>query len=195
MQNILTSRMTKSGLYDFSLQSALRIVLFITFTAISGQLAVYLPYTPVPVTMQTLFVVLAGIVLGPRDGFCAMAGYVALGLSGAPVFAGFAFGPAVLLGPTGGFLIAFPAGALIAGWINSQMREGILSAALSAAAGISVILAIGTASLALMAGISIKQSASLAVLPFIPGEVVKIAMAAIIIRPGSSFRRTGMWKQ
>lgn len=194
MQNILTNRIEKIGLYDFSLPSALRIVLFLTFTALAGQLAVYLPFTPVPVTMQTLFVVLAGMVLGPRDGFYAMAGYLALGFSGVPVFAGFSFGPAALLGPTGGFLIAFPVGALIAGLISSKMREGILSAALSAAAGISVILAMGTVSLALLAGISIQQSASLAVLPFIPGEIVKIVLAAIIIRPGSSFRQISTWR-
>ena len=83
-----------------------RIILFVAFTAVGAQLAVRLPFTPVPVTLQTLFVVLAGLVLGPRDGFYAMSSYLAIGALGAPVFACFGFGPAAILGPTGGYLIA-----------------------------------------------------------------------------------------
>ena len=92
-----------------------KIMAFTLFTALGAQFAVWLPFTPVPVTMQTLFVVLAGIVLGPRDGFYAMLSYLALGISGAPVFAGLSFGPLVLFGPTGGYLLAFPAAAFLAG--------------------------------------------------------------------------------
>jgi len=195
MQNVLTDRITKSDFSEFTLRRAARIGLFVLFTAVSGQLAVYIPYTPVPITMQTLFVVLAGIVLGPRDGFYAMAGYLALGLSGMPVFAGFAFGPAVLLGPTGGFLMAFPAAALLAGIISSSAGDRIIGTAFSAAAGIMIILAMGTVSIAFIAGVSLHQAASLAAVPFLPGEVIKLALACLIIRPGSSFRRTGMLKR
>jgi hypothetical protein len=70
-----------------------RILLFAGFTAVGAQLAVRLPFTPVPLTLQTLFVVMAGLTLGPRDGFYAMASYLGMGLLGAPVFAGFTFGP------------------------------------------------------------------------------------------------------
>ena len=192
MQNILSDRITRRDNFDLPLERTFRIALFVIFTAAAGQLAVYLPYTPVPVTMQTLFVVLAGMVLGPRDGFYAMAGYLALGVSGVPLFAGFAFGPAVLLGPTGGFLIAFPAAALISGWLSSVLGEGISRTAVSAAGGMLIILTLGTASLAVSAGVSFGSAASLAAAPFIPGELIKIVLACVIIRRGSYFHPEGM---
>jgi biotin transport system substrate-specific component len=191
MNNVLTDRLSNTGLHEFSPGRVLRIAAFILFTAVSGQLAVYLPFTPVPLTMQTLFVVLAGIVLGPRDGFYAMSAYLAIGFAGIPVFAGFGFGPAVLLGPTGGFLAAFPAGALAAGYLRSALKSGAAGTALSAAAGVAVILLTGAVSLALVTGMSAGRTLSLAVLPFVPGEIIKTGLACVIIRSGSSFRRTG----
>jgi biotin transport system substrate-specific component len=159
-----------------------RIALFVAFTALGAQLAVRLPFTPVPVTVQTLFVVLAGITLGPRDGFYAMVSYLGLGLAGAPVFAGFSLGPAVLLGPTGGYLIAFPAGALLAGALSRVLGGGRSAVFASAAAGSALILASGTLHLALVTGASLSGAFSLGVLPFAAGELVKAAAAAGIYR-------------
>jgi hypothetical protein len=107
-----------------SLRRVAGIAAFVGFTALAAQFAVRLPYTPVPVTMQTLFVLLAGIVLGPRDGFYAMIAYIAIGVAGAPVFAGLTFGPVVLFGPTGGYLVAFPAAALLAGVLTRSLGGG-----------------------------------------------------------------------
>lgn len=157
----------------------LRICAFAAFTAAGAQLAVRLPFTPVPLTLQTLFAVLAGITLGPRDGFIAMAAYLGAGLAGAPVFAGFAFGPWVLLGPTGGYLAAFPAAALVSGVVAGRLGRGRAAVALSALAGSCVILLGGSLYLALFPGISLGGAIALGATPFVAGELVKAAAASL----------------
>ncbi|MFH0992591.1 MAG: biotin transporter BioY [bacterium] len=92
---------------------ALLISLFVLLTAVGAQLEI--PLQPVPMTFQTLVVLLAGVVLGPRYGFLSMVLYLAVGLIGVPVFAHAGFGPARLLGPTGGYLLSFPIAAYIIG--------------------------------------------------------------------------------
>jgi biotin transport system substrate-specific component len=164
--------------YSGALRRAARMLAFVAFTSVGAQLAVRLPFTPVPITMQTLFVVLAGITLGPRDGFYAMVSYVALGASGAPVFAGFSFGPAVLFGPTGGYLIAFPAAALLAGTLAGRGRGGRGAVFAGALSGAALVLLAGTLYLSLLSGLPIVRTASLSLTPFIAGEVVK-ALAAV----------------
>lgn len=161
-----------------------RIAAFAAFAAISAQFAVTLPYTPVPITMQTLFVVLAGVVLGPRDGFYAMVTYLAAGVMGAPVFAGLSFGPAIFAGPTGGYLMAFPAAALLAGAIGSLPGVRILAVAAGAASGSLLILVMGTLYLSLITGLSFAATIPLAFAPFIAGDVVKTAVAVVIAGKG-----------
>jgi biotin transport system substrate-specific component len=158
-------------------RSATRIAAFVLFTAAGAQLAIPLPWTPVPVTMQTLFVVLAGIALGPRGGFTAMLSYLALGAAGVPVFAGFSLGPAVLFGPTGGYLVMFPAAAALSGVVARSVggRRGAFAAAL---AGSAAILAGGASYLALIGGWGIGPTLSMGAYPFVAGEVVKAGMAA-----------------
>ncbi len=159
------------------LYRAIRILLFVLFTAVGAQLAVRLPFTPVPVTVQTLFAVLAGITLGPRDGFYAMLSYLAIGAAGAPVFAGFGFGPAVLVGVTGGYLVAFPAAALLSGVLGERLGGGRVAVLCGAASGLTLILFSGTLYLALVTGSSFTRAASLGLLPFIGGEAIKAAIA------------------
>lgn len=161
-----------------------RIIAFAALAALAAQMAVRLPYTPVPVTMQTLVVVLAGIVLGPRDGFYAMCGYVGAGALGAPVFAGLAFGPAVLLGPTGGYIVAFPAAALVAGLVFRSLGGGRAAAAAGSLTGSACILAGGTMYLMLLSGLSASGTASLSVTPFLAAEALKAGAAALLAGGG-----------
>ena len=161
-----------------ALRRIARMVLCVAFTAVGAQLAIWLPFTPVPVTMQTLFVVLAGITLGPRDGFHAMLAYVALGAAGLPLFAGFLAGPAARLGPTGGYLLAFAPAAALAGFLaNGRGRLGLLA---GSAAGLALILCAGTAWLSLVLGLSAGTAASLGLVPFLAGEGIKAALAVAI---------------
>lgn len=178
----MTIQQATGAALDKAIRRTLRIMAFIAFTAISAQLAVRLPYTPVPVTMQTLFVVLAGVILGPRDGFYAMCGYIGLGLAGAPVFAGLTFGPAVLFGPTGGYLLAFPAAALVSGRISSMRHGSTALLAMAVICGKGLILLAGTLYLSLVTSLSLSGTIAVAVTPFIAGDVVKAVIAVIIAR-------------
>lgn len=162
-----------------ALGRALRIFAVVAFTAAGAQIAVRLPWTPVPVTLQTLFVVLAGVVLGPRDGFLAMLAYLGAGLAGAPVFAGFGFGAWALLGPTGGYLAAFPAAALLAGVVAGRSRSR-LATGLAALGGCALILLAGSSYLALLAGLSLPDALALGAAPFVAGELAKAAAAALV---------------
>ena len=163
-----------------SLKRVAGIAAFVGFTALAAQMAVRLPYTPVPVTMQTLFVLLAGIVLGPRDGFYAMIAYIGIGIAGAPVFAGMTFGPAVLFGPTGGYLLAFPAAAMLTGFVARSLRGGKPAVLIASLAGSATILLGGTLYLWLLSGQSLSGVLAMAVLPFILADLVKVAVAVIL---------------
>jgi biotin transport system substrate-specific component len=165
-----------------ALLRAARILACVLFTAAGAQLAVRLPGTPVPVTVQTLFVVLAGITLGPRDGFYAMLAYLLLGASGAPVFAGFAFGPVHLVGPTAGYLIAFPAAAAVAGSLHAVLGGTRIAAFTGALTGSTLILASGALYLSLLFGVSLAQAAVIGIAPFALAELVKAGIAAGLTR-------------
>lgn len=164
-----------------ALMRVARIAAFAGFAAAGAQLAVRLPFTPVPITMQTLFVVLAGATLGPRDGFYAMLSYVALGFSGAPVFAGFGFGPATLFGPTGGYLMSFPAAAAVSGCMVERLGKGRVRVFLASACGMTLILLAGAFYLKLLSGAAFGAIASMAVFPFVAGETIKALFAALLV--------------
>jgi len=163
---------------------AARILAFVCFTSVAAQLAVPLPFTPVPVTMQTLFVVLAGLTLGARDGFYALLAYLVLGLAGAPVFAGFSFGPAAILGPTGGYLVSFPAAALVSGYLFGRLGGSRLAAFAASLCGMALILAGGAAYLSFAAGMPFARTVPLAILPFVAGDLAKAVIAALLSKRG-----------
>jgi biotin transport system substrate-specific component len=153
--------------------------------AAASQVAIPLPGTPVPLTLQPLLVVLAGMMLGPVAGASSMVLYLLAGVTGLPVFA--PIGPpglARLLGPTGGYLIAYPAAAFVAGAAVRHARN-FPGRALAAAAGILVIYVGGLAQLAILTG-SLGRAALLGVLPFAAADAVKALVAAVLTgRPGA----------
>ena len=157
---------------------AAKLTAFVCFTSVAAQLALPLPFTPVPVTMQTLFVVLAGLTLGPRDGFYAMLSYVAIGAAGAPVFARFGGGPHVLLGPTGGYLAAFPLAAFASGRVSGALGGGRIAAFTGSLCGMAFVLLGGASYLVLALRLSIAGVVSLAIAPFVAGELVKALIAS-----------------
>ena len=177
-----------AGLYA-GLSRAARVAAFVCLTAVAAQLAVRLPFTPVPVTIQTLFVVLAGVTLGARDGFYAILAYVAIGFAGAPVFAEFSGGPHVLLGPTGGYLVAFPAAALVAGCVSGGLGGGRIAVLAASLCGMALVLLSGASYLVLISGLSFARAASLAILPFVAGEFVKAFAASGLAGARAASRR------
>ncbi|MDT5271910.1 MAG: biotin transport system substrate-specific component [Acidobacteriota bacterium] len=165
-------------------RSALLVVGFSLLTAAAAQLVVPLPWTPVPLTGQTFAVLLTGALLGPRLGALAMLAYLAEGAAGLPFFRGGAGGVGHFSGATAGYLLAFPAAAYVTGHLAERgWDRRFVTAAAAMALGSLVILACGWAWLALM----FKGSAEafrLGVAPFLPGDVLKVALAAAVLPSG-----------
>lgn len=165
---------------------ALLIVLFSAFVALTARVKLDLGFTPVPITGQTLGVLLTGALLGSRRGALALALYLAEGAIGLPVFAGGTGGLARLLGPTGGYLLSYPLAAglvgLLAerGWDRTPWR-----AALAMLLGNVVIYMIGVPWLNWYAGTLFQVSVAWAgVLPYLPGDLLKLAVAATVLPSG-----------
>ncbi len=159
----------------------LAVVVFAAATALGAYISVPLPGLDVPLTLQTLFVILAGLLLGPWLGAASQMTYLAAGLMGAPVFALGLAGPLPLVGPTGGYLLAFPLGAWVAGRVAGPPRSGALAIArvgLAAALGSGVILLSGAARLSLLVG-GPGRAMVLGVLPFLAGDGVKVCLALL----------------
>ncbi|NLX36504.1 MAG: biotin transporter BioY, partial [Chloroflexi bacterium] len=98
----------------------LSIALFAGATAVSARINVLTPLSPVPLTLQVLVVLLSGLLLGPRDGLLAQLAYLQAVLLGAPATASGLIGPAAFVGPSAGYLLAFPAAAFVAGWLAQR---------------------------------------------------------------------------
>jgi biotin transport system substrate-specific component len=151
---------------------------FALLTAVGAQVEV--PHNPVPFTLQTLFVLLAGGFLGARNGFLSMSAYLLAGLAGLPVFSQFGFGVAKILGPTGGYLIAFPVAAWVVGTLTERRRETWWTVA-SLTAGLMVIFALGTMYLRATVMPTWSDAIASGFLIFSWWDVVKLAAASSIL--------------
>lgn len=151
--------------------------LAVLLVAVSAQVAVPVPLSPVPMTLQPLAVLVVGGLLGPAAGAAALVLYLALGMLGLPVFAGGSSGFLHVIGPTGGYLLAFPAAAAVAGF---AARGGMLRTLLLCALAMAVIHLGGTAHLALLGG---NPAAAFRVgfVPFFTGDLLKIGLATAVI--------------
>ncbi|MGH8825835.1 MAG: biotin transporter BioY [Jiangellaceae bacterium] len=142
----------------------------------------YLFGSSVPVTLQTLGVMLCGLLLGARLGALAVLVYLAVGAAGVPVFAGGAAGLAPFAGPTAGYLVAFPIGAFVIGAIARPDRgfhpvRGFLAAVVG---GIVVVYAIGVPVLAWRAGLDLPTALRTGAVIFLPGDLLKAALATVV---------------
>src|SRR5690349_11921288 len=159
------------------------IVGFAIALAAASQVAIPLPLTPVPITLQPLVVVLAGLMLGPIAGAASMVLYLAAGAAGLPVFAPMgAPGIARFFGPTGGYLIAYPAAAFVAG-VLAQRAPTLVGRWLAATAGSAIILLGGVAELTIING-SLTRALAIGLTPFAVLDVVKAFVAAVIAGRG-----------
>ncbi len=156
--------------------------------ALCAHITLPLPFTPVPLTLQNFAVLLVGLVLGSRRGFAALALYLAEGAMGLPFFnpAG-PGGVAQLLGPTGGYLLAYPAVAFIAGWLWERGRRGFAGALVASVAAEVVLFAGGVSWLMLIAHARFAQAAAFGLYPFVFAEVIKVMAAS---GAASRFRRS-----
>ncbi len=160
-----------------AITQTLWITVFMVLTAIGAQFEI--PHQPVPFTLQTFFVLLAGAMLGKRNGTISMTAYLMVGALGLPVFSQFGFGIARLLGPTGGYLLGFPVAAFVVGYLLEKNRS-YLWAMVSMITGAAVIFTLGTIQLNMFYlhnwGLSIVQGFVI----FSWFDLIKIVCAAAI---------------
>jgi biotin transport system substrate-specific component len=161
------------------------------FVALCARVTLPLPFTPVPLTMQNFAVLLVGLMLGSRRGFAALALYLAEGVAGLPVFTpGGLGGLAQVLGPTGGFLLAYPFVAGLAGYIFERGRKTFTSAAVS---GILAEILLFTGGLSWLAVLthSIAQAFRWGLYWFVFAEVIKVMLGAAIVTGRQRVQRMG----
>ena len=152
-------------------------------TAIAAQVQV--PLWPVPITAQTLAVLLVGSSLGALRGTLSMVLYAVLGMVGLPVFSDASSGMGVILGPTGGYIVGFIFAAAFTGWIAQRSWDRrILRAILAFAGGTVVTFAIGLPWLAVTLGLDLQQTLQAGLYPFIVGGAVKTVIAAGVVTFG-----------
>ena len=195
---LLTTLLTASRADSRALRTAERLgaVAFVAaLTAVAAQISVPLPFTPVPLTFQAMAVLVGGAALGSRLGMASQLLYLALGLAGLPVFAAsptLAQGPARLLGPTGGYLMAYPLAAFVTGWLAERgFDRRYFTAVLAMSCGLAVIFAGGVLWLVRFVHPAGAFGAALAAgfYPFVLEDVVKLMVAGGVMP--SLWRLTG----
>jgi len=159
---------------------------FAALTAICSYITIPLGFTPISMNLATLGVFLAGGLLGRKYGTLSIVVYVLMGAVGIPVFAGFQAGFGVLTGPTGGFIMGYILAAFIIGSIaDRSASSGIRSLALCTSSmilGIIVCYSLGTIWFMVLTGTGIWTSLTACVFPFISVDLIKIAVAAVLVR-------------
>lgn len=168
-------------------QSLVRNVLLVVgasaFVALCAQIRIHLPFTPVPITGQTFAVLLVGALLGSRLGGASLLAYLLEGAAGLPVFAGATGGWGVISGPTGGYIVGFVLAAYSVGWLAERgWDRWPWTTALAMLAGSVLVYACGLPWLARF--VPGDQVFALGLLPFIPGDTVKLLLAASLVPSG-----------
>ncbi|MBN1526295.1 MAG: biotin transporter BioY [Candidatus Omnitrophica bacterium] len=165
---------------DARINAVIGVLFFILATALGAYVRIPVPGSPVPITLQTFFAILAGAVLGKRLGLFSQFGYLILGAAGLPLFSGLAAGGAHLFGPTGGYIFGFLCASYAVGAVlgaNAASRTRVVTAF---AVGSAVILSCGAAWLVFAYKIGLVKAVSVGVLPFIPGDIIKVLCASFI---------------
>ncbi len=178
--NILTPTTMAEASAHRLVKTAALVIGASLFMALCAHVSIPLIFSPVPITLQPFGVLLIGMILGSRTGAAALVLYLLEGAAGLPVFSPAGPGGLLqLLGPTGGFLMASPVAAFVAGKIFAA-RKNIGGALFASIAAEIVLFAVGAAWFMAVMQTSLVQTMTMAVLPYIPGEVLKVAAAAAI---------------
>jgi len=164
------------------LQLVVYASLMAALIAVGAYLQIPLPLGPVPLVLQNLFVLLAGLLLGSRWGLASVGIYLLVGAIGLPVFIGGKGGLAHFLGPTGGYLLGFGACALVTGYVAERLRAPNLKDVLAVVLGSVAIYVFGVPWLKLVTGMSWEKALIVGVVPFLPGDAIKAAAAILLAR-------------
>ena len=174
--------------------SYLLCALFAAITAICSQIMIPLPFSPVPINLALLAVWVCGGVLGAKKGAIAILVYIFLGVIGVPVFHGFAGGIGMLAGPTGGYIIGYLPAVIIYGLlvhksffgpVSENRGKSVQSFILIVVKGLPALAAcyaLGTAWFVISTGTGLMPALMMCVIPFIPGDILKLIAAAVILK-------------
>lgn len=158
--------------------------LFAALTAVCGFISIPVPGTPIPIVLQNMLVVLTGLMLGPVWGVAATVLFLAAGALGLPVFSGGTGGVARLIGPTGGFLYGYALATLAAGLIAQRPKYGVrtpgLRLVLATVLGFVVMYIPGVLHFMRVMDKTFSQTMTLCVVPYIPGDIVKMVVAVLL---------------
>lgn len=168
----------------YPLRPLVYTALFVALISMGAFIAI--PVGPVPIVLQNMFVLLAGLILGPARGAACVAVYLLVGLAGLPVFAGGTSGIGKLFGPTGGYLLGYLPAVLVTGVISRTLGEKPSSDILAMIAGSVIVYAAGVPWLKIAFSLSWGKAVAAGIVPFLPGDVLKIAAGTVIagkIRP------------
>jgi len=167
--------------------------LLAALTAVGAYLIV--PIGPVPISLQSLFIYLAGMLLGSRWGAASVAMYLLAGACGLPVFAGGTGGIGRLLGPTGGYLLGYLAAAFLIGFITEMSPRHWLVDVAAMVVGTLGIYAVGVVWLKIVTGMDFSKAVTVGMLPFLIGDSLKILAAVPVakaVRPLLSMRQVNV---
>jgi len=183
MSSVDTATVTSASSRSIGIRAAL-VLAGALAVALAAQFSLPLPGTPVPFTFSPLAVLVVGALLGPRLGAASLITYIVMGAAHLPVFApGGAIGLARLLGPTGGYLLAYPFAAWFVGWAvrrSLPATPSFVRTLLSCLAGMGIIFAGGLAQLTILTGDPARAFAAGA-LPFVAADLAKVLLAALIV--------------
>ena len=154
------------------------VALFSALTAIGSLIRVPLPFSPVPITLQTLFTYMAGAILGGCLGSLSQLMYILIGISGLPIFAGGNAGLSVLIGPTGGYLVGVVVGTFVIGKMTEAKKNpGLLWLLTCMVVGTIIIYTLGVIQLMNLMKIDLYKAVIIGAAPFIAGDLLKMLVA------------------
>ncbi|MBW4026688.1 biotin transporter BioY [Acidipila rosea] len=178
---------SRAGLNSW--QKAIAIAAGSLLTALCAHVSIPLFFTPVPLTLQPFPILLLGLLLGPSAAFLSLALYLLEGAAGLPVFTPGAGGMIQLLGPTGGYLLAYPFAAAATGWLRTKLGPAFAGSLAAAALGSIIVLGAGAMWLGTVTHLGMAKVWTMSILPFLPGDALKAAAAAGIAAGWTRWRR------
>lgn len=152
--------------------------MFVALTAICSQIQIPLPMVPINLALFAIY--LAGAILGPKYGTLSIIAYVLLGGIGAPIFAGFSGGFGIITGPTGGYIIGYIVATLIVGLITKKFGYSWWKLVIAMVVGLTACYIVGTLWFMYVTDNSLTAAMTYCVIPFLPGDVVKIILATVL---------------
>jgi len=186
-QSLVQQRVLADHIPNVTMRNAMLITAGVALTALAAQIAVPLPFTPVPVSGQTFAVLVLAAVLGPGRAVATQAAYWAIGLVGVPVFADASGGVQIAFGATGGYLLGFMLASVVVGTLA---RRGLgrkpLTMLAAWFAGSVTIFAVALPWLAVVTGSGLQETLAAGFFPFVIGDIIKAALAALVV--------PGLWK-